>query len=95
MSITIDELKKMAKMSRIHVDEDKMLNLCKDINDMFVFIEQIRTVDTDGVEPLVSPIEINLQMRDDIVNDGNNVKAVMENAPLSQENFFLVPKVVE
>lgn len=95
MSIAIDEVKKASNLAKIFIEEKNIATMQKDISNLFELIKQVEKVDTTGVEPLFSVIDHSITMRDDIVNDGNIAEQIVQNAPLTQENFFLVPKVVE
>lgn len=95
MLIAIDEIKKTADLAKIQIEETKLDLMRAEIESMFKFISQIEEVDTKDVEPLISVIDHNLVMRKDVVNDGNIAEEIVKNAPLEQEHFFLVPKVIE
>lgn len=95
MTIAIDEVKKAAKLAKIYIAEEKIESICCQINSMFAFINKIEEVDTDDVEPLISVVDHKIVMRKDVVNDGGIAEQIVQNAPLTQKHFFLVPKVVE
>lgn len=95
MSIDIAELKKMAKLSRLHVPQEKAEALCSEINSMFRFVDQLDEIDVQDVEPFISTVRHPIPMRSDIVTDGNKPEEILQNAPVAAENFFLVPKVIE
>lgn len=88
-----NKLKKLAKLARIEIeDEDKMLNL---LNQDIETVKSIDEINTEGLEPLNNPYEIELDMKDDIVNDGEKQEELMKVAPNSMYNYYIVPKVVE
>ena len=62
---------------------------------MLDFIEQLSTVDVTGVEPMTTVVATKMKMRDDVVTDGGNAAAIVQNAPTAADHFFQVPKVVE
>jgi aspartyl-tRNA(Asn)/glutamyl-tRNA(Gln) amidotransferase subunit C len=95
MSITTDTAARVAKLARIRVDADALPALAEDFNKILGFIEQLNEVDIEGVEPMVSVTPMRLKRREDVVNDGNQQKKVLSNAPDAREGFFAVPKVVE
>lgn len=95
MSIDTDTARKVAKLARIAVDEDRLPALAEEFNAILGFIEQLGEVDVDGVEPMVSVTPMRLKRREDGVTDGNQQAAVLSNAPDAREGFFAVPKVVE
>jgi aspartyl-tRNA(Asn)/glutamyl-tRNA(Gln) amidotransferase subunit C len=67
----------------------------QELNRILAWVEQLQEVNVDGVEPMTSVVAQKLKMRDDVVTDGGQAAAVVANAPLSEDNFFVVPKVVE
>lgn len=95
MSIDTQTARKVAKLARIAVDEDRLPALAEEFNAILGFIEQLGEVDVEGIEPMVSVTPMRLTRRDDGVMDGNQQEAVLSNAPDAREGFFAVPKVVE
>ena len=77
------------------MDEKKVDSLSKDLSNIFNFIEKLNEVNTDKVEPLSSILDHSLRSRKDEVNDGDIRDKILENAPNKNENFFIVPKVIE
>ena len=69
--------------------------LVPELNNILGWVEQLGEVDTDGVEPLATVIDLKLRLRDDAVTDGDIRDAVLANAPEAQHGFFAVPKVIE
>ena len=95
MSIDKDKIKHTAKLARISLDENKIDNLSKDLSNIFKFIEKLNKANTDNVKPLSSILDRSLRSREDNVNDGNIRDQILENAPNKNEDFFIVPKVIE
>ena len=95
MSIDKDKIKHTAKLARISFDEKKINNLSKDLSNIFKFIEKLNKANTENVKPLSSILDHSLRYREDKVNDGNIRDQILENAPNKNEDFFIVPKVVE
>tara|TARA_B100000767_G_C19521921_1_gene432894 strand:+ start:16 stop:303 length:288 start_codon:yes stop_codon:yes gene_type:complete len=95
MSIDKDKIKHTAKLARISLDENKIDSLSKDLSNIFKFIEKLNKVDTKNVKPLSSILDQSLRLREDKVNDGNIRDKILENAPNKNEDFFIVPKVIE
>lgn len=95
MSVTKDDVRKIARLSRIAVPEDQLETLAEDLSGIMGWIEQLNEVDIDGVEPMTSVVAAKLPMREDVVTDGNIQDQVLSNAPKSDEGFFVVPKAVE
>ena len=95
MTIDLKTIKHISKLSRISVDDEKAKKLAGDMNSIFNFIEKLNELDTDNVEPLTSVVETTLKLRMDQVKSGNIRKQVLNNSPDENEDFFVVPRVVE
>jgi aspartyl-tRNA(Asn)/glutamyl-tRNA(Gln) amidotransferase subunit C len=95
MTINLKTIKHISKLSRISVDDEKAKKLAGDMNSIFNFIEKLNELDTDNVEPLTSIAETTLKLRADEVKSGNIREQVLKNSPNENEDFFVVPRVVE
>ena len=95
MTIDLKAIKHISKLSRISVDDEKAKKLAGDMNSIFDFIEKLKELDTDNVEPLTSVAETTLKLRVDEVKSGNIREQVLKNSPDENEDFFVVPRVVE
>lgn len=95
MSVTKDDVRKVARLSRIAVPEERLEPLANELSAIIGWIEQLNEVDVEGVEPMTSVVDATLPMRDDVVTDGNIQDQVLANAPNSEDGFFVVPKSVE
>ncbi|SLN58813.1 Glutamyl-tRNA(Gln) amidotransferase subunit C [Aquimixticola soesokkakensis] len=95
MSIDIDTARRVAKLARIRVAEERLPALAEEFNAVLGFIEQLGEVDVEGVEPMTSVTPQRLYRRSDGVTDGNQQDKILKNAPDAREGFFAVPKVVE
>ena len=95
MSVTKDDVRKVARLSRIAVPEDRLEEMAGELNGILGWIDQLNEVDIEGVEPMTSVVETKLPMREDVVTDGNIQDQVLANAPRSEDGFFVVPKAVE
>ena len=95
MSIDLKTIKHISKLSRISVDEHKAEKLEGDLNSIFNFIEKLNELNTDNVEPLTSVAETTLKFRSDEVKNQNIREQIIKNSPEENEDFFVVPKVVE
>ena len=95
MSIDKDKIKHVSKLARISVDEKKIDDLTKDLSSIFKFIEKLNELNTDKVEPLSSILNEPLRSRKDEINDGKIRENILENSPQKNEEFFVVPKVIE
>ncbi len=95
MSVDKDTVRRIAKLARLALAEDRVEPMAGELNGIFQWVEQLNEVNVDGVPPMTSVVEQRLKMRDDIVTDGGQTNALMANAPESEDHFFVVPKVVE
>jgi len=96
MSIDEKTVRKVARLARLALPEERVAPLAAELNGIMAWIEQLNEVDIDGVEPMTSAVEgLSLPMRDDVVTDGDDPECVLKNAPKSEDGFFVVPKVVE
>ena len=93
----VDEatVRNIARLARLKVSDAEAESLQKELTSILDWIEQLGEVDTDGVEPLRSIVETEMYQRDDVISDGGYPEQIMKNAPMSEDNFFMVPKVVE
>ena len=95
MSVDKDTVRRIAKLARIALEEERVEPMVKELNGILSWVEQLQEVNVEGVEPMTSVVAQKLKMRDDVVTDGGNAAAITANAPMSEDNFFVVPKVVE
>src|SRR5262245_24599518 len=95
MSIHAATVRRLAHLARVAVADDEIEHLRGEINSILAFVEQLSEVDVEGVEPMTSVTPMVMKKRADVVTDGNNADAVLRNAPAAENNYFLVPKVVE
>lgn len=95
MAVSAEDVKKVAFLSRLRIDDDKLEATKDEFNKILNWIDELNEVDTDGVEPLVSVNQMNITMRKDVITEGDQVEAVLANAPLKEYGYFVVPKVVE
>ena len=95
MPVDNDTVKRIARLARIRVTEDQLEAYQGELNAILGFVEQLNEVDVSGVEPMTSVTPMALRMREDKVTDGGYASRIVANAPLSEDDFFMVPKVVE
>jgi aspartyl-tRNA(Asn)/glutamyl-tRNA(Gln) amidotransferase subunit C len=93
----VDEatVKRIARLARIRITEEEAKGLEKEISGILAWVEQLDEVDVTGVEPMTRVVPIKLKMREDVVTAGGIADDVTENAPMTNDHFFVVPKVVE
>ena len=95
MSVDLATVKRVAKLARIAVTEEEAAKMEGELNTILGFVEQLDEVDVSGVEPMTSVMPMEMRKRADVVTDGNKAGDITANAPATEDNFFLVPKVVE
>ncbi|MEP1207959.1 MAG: Asp-tRNA(Asn)/Glu-tRNA(Gln) amidotransferase subunit GatC [Rhizobiaceae bacterium] len=95
MSVDTVTVKRVAKLSRIAITDERAESMQSELNTILGFVEQLQEVDVEGVEPMTSVVDMVMRKRADEINDGNKAEDVTANAPMSEDNFFMVPKVVE
>ena len=95
MSVDLATVKRVAHLARIAVSEDEANRMMGELNGILGFVEQLSEVDVTGVEPMTSVTPMEMKKRIDAVTDGDKADDVVANAPVTDRNFFLVPKVVE
>ena len=95
MSIDKDTVKHISKLARISLDEKNADNLSKDLTSIMKFIEKLNELNTDKTKPLTSIINASLKSRKDEVKDGKIRDQILKNSPENNEEFFVVPKVIE
>ena len=95
MTIDLKTIKHISKLSRISVDDKKAKKLAGDLNSIFEFIEKLNKLDTKNIEPLTSVAETTLKFRNDEVKSKDIRDQILKNSPDENEDFFVVPRVVE
>ena len=95
MSIDLKTIKHISKLSRISLDEKRAEKLADDLNSIFEFIEKLNELKTDNVKPLTSIAETTLKFRSDEVKSKNIREQIIKNSPKDNEDYFVVPKVIE
>ena len=95
MSVDLATVKRVARLARIAVTDEEAQKMQGDLNAILGFVEQLNEVDVSGVTPMTSVVETALKKRDDVVTEGGRAEDIVANAPLSEDGYFMVPKVVE
>ena len=110
MSLTSNDIQRLAQLSRLHFDDTASARLLGQLNGFFNIVEQMRSVDTSGVVPMAHPIDampnlaahdpaategMHLRLREDVVSEPNQREANQRSAPAVERGLFLVPKVIE
>ena len=95
MTIDLKTVKKISKLARISIDDEKAKKLETDLNSIFEFIKKLNELDTSKSKPLTSVVDTKLQLRKDEVRSQNIRDQILKNSPDENKDFFVVPKVVE
>lgn len=95
MSVTQDDVRRIARLARIAEPTDRIEQLTGELNGILDWVEQLGEVNVEGVEPMTTAVSTPLPLRSDAVTDGEITRDVLKNAPRSEEGFFVVPKSVE
>ena len=95
MPIDKNQVKKVAKLSRISLDDNNIDSLSKDLDSILTFVEKLNELDTKEIKTLKSITNKTLEARNDIVDDGKIKNDILKNSPEKNEDFFIVPKVIE
>ena len=95
MTMDLKTIKHIAKLSRISLEDEKAQKLATDLSSIFEFIEKLNELNTKDVEPLTSIAETTLKFRKDEVKSENIREKILKNSPEKNDDFFVVPKVVE
>lgn len=95
MSIDKDTVGKIARLARIRVTDEDKEKLSGELTNILTMIEELNAVDTKGVDPMTSVVQVKMHQREDVVSDGDIQDKILANAPEKAAGFFVVPKVVE
>ena len=95
MSVDAKTVRRIAHLARIAVAEGEVEHLRGELNAILAFVDQLSELKVEGVEPMTSVTPMTMKKRTDVVTDGGIAEDIVRNAPASEDNFFLVPKVVE
>lgn len=95
MSVDTETVRKIARLARLKVDDDKLEPLAGELSAILDWVEALSEVDTEGVPPMTSAVETRLHLRADAVSDGGKAEDVLKNAPDAHYGFYAVPKVIE
>jgi aspartyl-tRNA(Asn)/glutamyl-tRNA(Gln) amidotransferase subunit C len=95
MSLSVDEVKKIAHLARIEISEAEALATRQQLNDIFALIGQMQAVNTEGIEPMSHAQDLMLRLRDDIVTEQDQHVLFQSIAPQVEGGLYLVPKVIE
>ncbi len=95
MAVDQASVRRIAHLARIKLADSEVAPLQDELNAILAFVEELSAVDVEGVEPMTSVMPLVMKKRVDVVTDGGIPDLIVANAPRSEDNFFIVPKVVE
>ncbi|MGO3343947.1 MAG: Asp-tRNA(Asn)/Glu-tRNA(Gln) amidotransferase subunit GatC [Marinomonas sp.] len=95
MSIDKQDVQKIAHLARLALTEEDAVQYQHSLSSVLSLVEQMQSVNTDGIEPLGNPLEMTQRLREDIVTEENNREAFLANAPQTEAGLFLVPQVID
>jgi len=95
MSLTPDQLKRIAQLARIDVPPGEMPFVAERLNRVLGLIDQLQSVDTQGIEPMSHALELVQRLRPDEVTETDRHEAFQQGAPAIEQGLYLVPKVIE
>ena len=95
MAVDRSTVARIAALARIKVEDSELDRLAGELNNIIGWVEQLDRVNTEGVEPMASVVDVKLRRREDKVTDGGISDKVLANAPETADGFFVVPKVIE
>ena len=95
MSVDLNTVRRIASLARIALPEDELAHLGGELNAILTFVAELDQVDVTGVEPMTSVIPMHMRARADQVTDGEIADEIVANAPVTEDHFFVVPKVIE
>ena len=99
MSLTSQDIDRIANLARLALQPAEAEHMREQINGFFSIVEAMQAVDTTGIEPMAHPVaaiqDVQLRLREDVVNEPNNREANQQSAPAVERGLFLVPKVIE
>tara|TARA_R110001592_G_scaffold59620_2_gene180923 strand:+ start:48130 stop:48417 length:288 start_codon:yes stop_codon:yes gene_type:complete len=95
MSIGPEDIKKIAHLARLQINENEANKLCHDIGNILSLVDQLQSANTDNIEPMANPLDATQVLRADVVTETNKRDALQKISPLVEDGLFLVPKVIE
>ena len=95
MSISEQDLTRVAELARIRLDEATVTEVTRRISDILAMIDQMQAVDTERVVPMANPLDATQRLREDAVSEADQRASFLAIAPLTEEGLYLVPRVIE
>jgi aspartyl-tRNA(Asn)/glutamyl-tRNA(Gln) amidotransferase subunit C len=95
MSLDTDDIKAIAKLARLKIDEADVPLYDTNLSNILDLVEQMNSVDSEGVVPMSHPLDVVQRLREDAVTETNQREEFQNVAPATQDGLYLVPKVIE
>ncbi|HFR9028202.1 TPA: Asp-tRNA(Asn)/Glu-tRNA(Gln) amidotransferase subunit GatC [Neisseria gonorrhoeae] len=95
MALTLADVDKIARLSRLQLTAEEKEKSLQELNDIFTMVEQMQTINTDGIEPMTHPHEAALRLREDEVTETDRAVEYQAVAPEVRNRLYIVPQVIE
>ena len=95
MSLTRQDVEKIAHLARLAITEEELVNYTDRLSTILKLVDQLQAVDTQGIEPMAHPLDVNQRLRPDVVTEPNLREKFQQIAPATEAGLYLVPKVIE
>lgn len=95
MALTLNDVEKIARLSRLYLDNGEKAQTLQELNDIFAMVEKMQSVNTDGIEPMAHPHEAALRLREDKITETDRAAEYQSVAPEVRNRLYIVPQVIE
>lgn len=95
MQVDDKAVRRIARLARIKITDDEAKGLESELTGILTWVEQLSEIDTSGIEPMTRVVAQELTQRQDVVTDGGIADDIVKNAPMVEDHYFVVPKVIE
>jgi aspartyl-tRNA(Asn)/glutamyl-tRNA(Gln) amidotransferase subunit C len=95
MALSLDEVRRIALLARVAVTEAEVVEVRQQLNGIFGLVEQLKAVDTTGIEPMAHALGLTLRLREDVVTEPDEHPLFQSVAPQVEAELYLVPRVIE
>ena len=95
MALTLNDVEKIARLSRLYLDDGEKAQTLQELNDIFAMVEKMQSVNTDGIEPMAHPHEAALRLREDKITETDRAAEDQAVAPEVRNRLYIVPQVIE
>jgi aspartyl-tRNA(Asn)/glutamyl-tRNA(Gln) amidotransferase subunit C len=95
MKFTLEQLKKLAKLSKLSLERDQELRLTSELSSVITWVNILKKANTKNIEPMFHPGDLTLRLREDASYNDNSIQKILVNAPQKSNDFFIVPRVVD